>query len=333
MKEGNMKKGVVLVLAFVLAATMVFGAGAKEAKDDKLTFAVIPMFVGHPWFERCEYGAKMAAEDLGIDLVYVGPEKADAARQLDMFQDQVNKGVDAILVAVSEAAMWEAPIANAIAQGVPVFGFDIGGPGTVWLASGWETVQSGINIAEGIVKDIGGKGKVAILTGSLGSPLLAERQRAAESVFAKYPDIEVIGVFPTEDDYERALSVSESILQANPDLAGFACMVTTCVPASARAAENAGVGGKVSIWGVAMGQQNADYVKRGTVKGGLILDPGKMTYLGMKIAYDYVTQNGKLPTGNEEYGWAGKPVTVVDAKASYAPDVLLTAENVDDFEF
>jgi ABC-type sugar transport system substrate-binding protein len=82
-----------------------------------------------------------------------------------------------------------------------------------------------------------------------------------------------------------------------------------------------------------MGQQNADYVKRGTIKGGLILDPGKMTYLGMRIAYDYVTKDGKLPTGNEEYGWAGKPVTIVEDRASYAPDVLLTAENVDDFEF
>ena len=331
--EVIMKKGFIVIMAFILVATMVFGAGSQEMASDEMTFAVIPMFVGHPWFERCEYGAKMAADELGIELVYLGPEKADAARQLDIFQDQVNKGVDAILVAVSEADMWETPIANAIDQGIPVFGFDIGGPGTIWLASGWETVQSGINIAEGIVKDIGGKGKVAILTGSLGSPFLAERQRAAESVFAKYPNIEVVGVFPTEDDYERALGVSESLLQANPDLAGFACMTTTCVPASARAAENAGVGGKVSIWGVAMGQQNADYVKRGTIKGGLILDPGKMTYLGMRIAYDYVTKDGKLPTGDEEYGWAGKPVTIVEDQASYAPDVLLTAENVDDFEF
>jgi len=329
-----MKKGLFLVVAFILAAAMVFSSGQQEAEKDRLTFAVIPMFVGHPWFERCEFGAKKAAEDLGIDLVYLGPEKADAARQLDIFQDQVNKGVDAILVAVSEADMWEVPIANAIKQGVPVFGFDIGGPGALWLASGWETVQSGISIAEGIVKDIGGKGKVAILTGSLGSPVLVARQHASESVFAKYPDIEVIGVFPTEDDYERALSVSESLLQANSDLAAFACMTTTCVPASARAVENAGLGGgKVSIWGVAMGKQNAEYVKRGTVKGGLILDSGKMTYLGMQIAYDYVTKNGKLPTGGEEYGWAGKPVTVVADKASYAPDVLLSVENVSDYDF
>ncbi|MFA7539746.1 MAG: substrate-binding domain-containing protein, partial [Sphaerochaetaceae bacterium] len=182
-----MKKGLILFVAFIVVATTLFGAGAREVKDEKLTFAVIPMFVGHPWFERCEYGAKLAADDLGINLVYLGPEKADAARQLDIFQDQVNKGVDAILVAVSEAEMWEGPIASAIAQGIPVFGFDIGGPGTLWLASGWEPAASGKAIGEGVVKDINGKGKVAILTGSLGSPLLAAREDAMRAVFAKYP--------------------------------------------------------------------------------------------------------------------------------------------------
>lgn len=319
---------VVLVVLMVMSLTP-FSILAEE----KMTFAVIPMFVGHPWFERAEYGAQKAAEELGIDLIFLGPEKADAARQLDIFNDQVNKGVDAIILAVSEAEMWTAPVENAIAQGIPVFGFDVGAPGTIWLASGWETIQSGINIAEGIVKEIGGKGKVAIMTGSLGSPFLAQRQKAAEDVFAKYPDIEVIGVFPTEDDYERALISAESILQANPDLAAFACITTTCIPASARATENAGLGGKVAIWGVSMGEQNAEYVKNGTVKGGFILDSGKMTYLGMKIAYDYVTKDGKLPEGGEDYGWAGTPITVVEDKASYAPDVLLTPENIDEFDF
>jgi ABC-type sugar transport system substrate-binding protein len=234
-----MKRAMMFTLLLVFIVSFAFTAGVAEDQDDRLSFAVIPMFVGHPWFERCEWGAQKAADDLGIKLTYLGPEKADAARQLDIFQDQVNKGVDAILVAVSEAEMWKVPIENAIAQGIPVFGFDIGGPGTIWLASGWETVQSGINIAEGIVKDINKKGKVAILTGSLGSPFLAQRQRAAESVFNKYPDIEIVGVFPTEDDYEKALRATETVLQAHPDLAGFACMTTTCVPASARASENA----------------------------------------------------------------------------------------------
>lgn len=327
-----MKKVLLILVLVLVVAGLGFARGAKE--PDGMKFAIIPMFVGHPWFVRCELGAKQAAEELGIDYVFIGPEKADAARQLDLFNDQVNAGVDAIILATSDVQAWQRPIADAMAKGIPVFGFDIGaGDLPIWTASGWEQVQSGINIGEGIAKETGGKGKVAILTGSLGSPFLAERQRSIENTLAKYPDIRVIGVFPTEDDYEKALTVSESILQANPDLAGFASTVSTGIPAAAKAAENAGLGGKVAIWGVAMGRQNAEYVKKGWVKGGLILDPAKMTYLGVMIAHDYLTKDKKLPKPGDVYGWAGEPVTLVDRKFSYAPDVLLTPENVDEFEF
>jgi ABC-type sugar transport system substrate-binding protein len=330
----KMKKLLLVFLVILFCASgFAFAGTPRKGGEEKMTFAIIPMFVGHPWFVRCELGAKKAAEELGIDYVFVGPEKADAAKQLDIFNDQVNKGVDAIILAVSDAKAWEKPVQDTQDKGVPVFGFDIGAPNTIWLASGWETVQSGINIGEGLAKEIGGNGKVVILTGSLGSPFLAERQKAIEDTLAKYPGIQLVGVFATEDDYEKALSQCESVLQAHPDLAGFASTVTTGIPAAAKAVENAKLGGEVAIWGVALGKQNAEYVKKGWVKGALILDPAKMTYIGVKIAYNYLTNSGQVPEPDDDFGWAGKPTTLPDKKATYALDVLLTPANVDDFEF
>ena len=328
-----MKKLLLVLLAVVFAAGLLFVGGCKK-EPKKLTIAIIPMFVGHPWFVRCELGAKKAAEELGINYLFLGPDQADTAKQLDLFNDQVNKKVDAIILASSEVKAWEKPIEDAMKKGVPVFGFDIGaGDLPIWTASGWEEVSSGKNIGEGLAKEIGGKGKVAILTGSMGSEFLARRQKSIEDTLAKYPGIKVVGVYATEDDYEKALSISESVLQANPDLAGFASTVTTGVPAAAKAVENAGLGGKVAIWSVSMGKQNVDYVKDGTVKGALILDPAKMTYLGVMIAYNYLTKNKVVPKPGDTFGWAGTPTTLVERKFSYAPDVLLTPANIGDFDF
>jgi len=330
-----MKKLLLVILVLIFAAGLLFaGAGAGEKAGKKLTIAIIPMFVGHPWFVRCEVGAKKAAEELGINYLFLGPEKADTAKQLDLFNDQVNKKVDAIILATSEVKAWQKPIEDAMKKGVPVFGFDIGaGDLPIWTASGWEEVSSGKNIGEGLAKEIGGQGKVAILTGSMGSEFLARRQKSIEDTLAKYPGIKVVGVYATEDDYEKALSISESVLQANPDLAGFASTVTTGVPAAAKAVENAGKAGKVAIWSVSLGKQNADYVKNGTVKGALILDPAKMTYLGVMIAYNYLTKNKVVPKPGDTFGWAGTPTTLVERKFSYAPDVLLTPANIGDFDF
>jgi len=324
------KKSVVFVVMMVFMFSITMTATAKE-----LTIAVIPLSLGHPWWVRCEEGAIKAGEDLDVNIIYTAPEKEDAAKQLDYFNDQVNKGVDAIVLAAVDGETMKKPIADALAKGIPVFGFDVGAPGTdiIWTASGWEPVQSGINIGEGLAEAIGGKGKVAILTGGLGSPYLERRQKAIEQALSKYPDITIVGVYANDNDYEKALSQCESVLQAHPDLAGFASTVTTGVPAAAQAIINAGLEGKVAVWGCAMPKQNAEYVKSGIVKGGLTFDPAKMTYLGVHIAYDYLTKDKALPVPGNEYGWAGVPVTVVEERFSYVPDELLTPENVDTFEF
>jgi ABC-type sugar transport system substrate-binding protein len=322
--------------AAVIAGLAVFGSTVPAtAQDDEVdTIAVIPLSLGHPWWVRAEEGAQRAAEELGIEVIFTAPEREDAGRQLDVFNDMVNRGVDAIVVAGVDPETLRRPISRAIDDGIPVFGFDIGVPGTdvLFTASGWEAQSSGTNIGEGLAEEIGGEGKVAILTGGLGSPLLAERQAAIEAALAEYPGIEVVGVYASDNDFAVALSQAESVLQAHPDLAGFASTVTTGVPAAVQATVNAGVQGDVSIWGVAMPQQNAEAVNNGWVNGALALDSGQMTYLGVMMAYRYLTE-GTLPEQGDEFGWAGQPVINEDEGMAYVPDTLLTPENVGDFPF
>lgn len=325
------------ILALGLTAgAMAMGLASTAIAQDKTvdSIAVIPLSLGHPWWVRAEEGAKRAAEELGIEVVFTAPEREDASRQLDVFNDVINNGADAVIIAGVDPATLARPISQSIEEGVPVFGFDIGVPDTdtLFTASGWEAESSGTNIGKGLAEEIGGKGKVAILTGGLGSPLLAKRQEAIEAALAAYPDIEVVGVYASDNDFALALSQAESVLQAHPDLAGFASTVTTGVPAAVQAAVNAGKEGAVAIWGVAMPQQNAEAVKNGWTKGALALDSGQMTYLGVMMAYRYLTE-GTLPTEGEEFGWAGIPVVDQEGKMAYVPDTLLTPENVDDFPF
>jgi hypothetical protein len=55
---------------------------------------------------------------------------------MDIFNDQVNKKVDAIIIAVSDAKAWEKPSRTPRPR-ESLFGFDIGaGDTTIWLASG-----------------------------------------------------------------------------------------------------------------------------------------------------------------------------------------------------
>lgn len=329
-----LRKSILAAGLMVSALTAGF-AGPVTAQNKTIdTIAVIPLALGHPWWVRAEEGAMRAAEELGIEVVFTAPEREDAARQVDVFNDVINNGADAVVIAAVDPATLARPISRAIADGIPVFGFDIGAPGTdaIYTASGWEAVSSGTNIGKGLAEEIGGKGKVAVLTGGLGSPLLAQRQQAVEDALAEYPGIEVVGVYASDNDFAVALGQAESVLQAHPDLAGFASVVTTGVPASVQAAINAGKEGQVAIWGVAMPKQNAEAVKNGWAKGALALDPGQMTYLGVLMAYRYATE-GTLPAAGEDYDWAGQPVIDEESKMAYVPDTLLTPENIDSYGF
>lgn len=305
----------------------------EEEQENEITIAVIPLSLGHPWWTRCGLGAEKAGEDLGIEVIFTAPDKEDAAKQLDLFNDMINKGVDAIVLAAVDAETMIQPVNDAIADGIPVFAFDIGVPGSdvLFAATGFEPSTSGKLIGEGIANEIGGEGKVAMLTGTLGSPLLEDRLEAVEEVFNSYDGIEIIGTYANENDYEKALAQAESIIQANPDIKGFACATNGSTPAAAQAVVNAGLEG-VAIWGTANPNQVNQWVKDGIVKGAFTLDSGQMTYLGVVMAYRYLV-DGTLPKEGDDFMWAGKPLVKVEEKAAYVPDVILTPENVDDFDW
>lgn len=327
-------KSVQLILTLIILS-IVMGFAVNTAAADQLTIAVIPMSLGNPWWVVCEEGARKAAEDLGIEVIYTAPEIEDAARQLDVFTDMVNRQVDAIVVAAVDSETLRRPIRNAINEGIPVFGFDVGAPGTdtLFLASGWEPVLSGTSTARGLAQAIGEEGKVAILTGTLGTAYLAARQQAIEDTFRdEFPNIEVIGVYANENDPDRALRQCESILQAHPDLRGFANTNTTSAPAAALAIRNAGLVGQVEVWGVGLPKQNAEFVKEGIANGLLMLDPAKMTYIGVLMAYRYL-QDGSLPQPGDEFGWGGMATVVPEHNAVYVEDTILTPENVDNWDF
>ena len=77
---------------------------AEESKSGTKTIAVMPKLVGIPYFTQTGEGAQQAGKDLGVNVIYTGPTKADAAEQVKMIEDLITRKVDAICVAPNDAA-------------------------------------------------------------------------------------------------------------------------------------------------------------------------------------------------------------------------------------
>jgi len=303
-----------------------------------MSIAVIPMSLGNPWWIRAQVGSDKFADDFKVEVIFTSTRDEDPAGQLNVFNDMITRGVSAITLAAVDVESMKQPISDTISQkNLPVFGFDVGAPGTdtLFLASGWEPESSGYAIGKGCAEEIGGKGKVVVMTGPLGSTFLETRKKAIYKALEEYPDIEVVGEIADCADIATALTKVEAILQANPDIAGFAGTVTQTPTLVAQACDNLGITTKPANWGVGLPNQNAEIIKKGQANGILALDPAKMTYLGVLMVYNYLT-TGALPKEGDDFGWASEGAKVLvypELKAAYVGDILLTPENVDSFGF
>ena len=95
-----------------------------EKKGKKFKIAIMPKLTSIPYFEQTGEGAKKAGEELGVEVIYIGPNKADAAEQVKMIEDLINQGVDAIAVAPNDPAAVVPVLQQAKAAGIMILDWD-----------------------------------------------------------------------------------------------------------------------------------------------------------------------------------------------------------------
>ena len=340
-----MKKSklITLLLCVVLIMSLIGCGGTTEPSttdegdngaqsDDKLVFALVPKSTGAQYFISCEQGAKIASDELGVDYIWTGPTSEDSARQITMIEDLITQGVDALIISPVDAEACVDVINRAMEKGIPTFTWDMDSENSnrLFCVTGMEANESGYALAEGCAEEIGYKGEVAILTGSLGSDVLNRRIAAIEECLAQYPDIKIVAIEATDEDMQKGISVSENLLQAYPNLAGFIGVSAGNPIMAGTAIKNAGRDG-IAVWSVGLPSTGRDFVKDGTVKGMMLLDPGAMTYVAMAAAKQYI-EDGSLPVDGQNYGnYAG--TVVVNGSIAFVPTLLFTKDNIDNFGF
>jgi len=119
-----MKKLLSLILVAVLAAALV-GACAEGHK-----IGMLPKFKGENYFDGCYVGAQKAAEELGVELVYDGPNQSEAtnAKQVEILTGWLSQDFDAIVVSPCDAEGIAPTLKQFQDAGVTVLTFDADAP-------------------------------------------------------------------------------------------------------------------------------------------------------------------------------------------------------------
>ena len=207
-----MKKLFVLSCVCILTVSVI---AAYASAEDKFTIAMVPKALDNPIFIDARESAKKASEELGVEFIWTASQKADAAEQAAVIESLIQKKVDAISISVNDPTALKDVINKAVEAGIIVSTFDSDSPESDRLFYlGTDNYAGGVTCAELMIELLGGKGKVAILTGVIGAFNLEERIRGFKERIED-TEIEVVSILACDDDINKSVELVNTYTMAN----------------------------------------------------------------------------------------------------------------------
>jgi len=189
----------------------------KEPAGGRYKIAFAAQGPTNSWALENEEAFKYHAEQRKADVLYASAN-GDATKQVDNIQQLASQDPDAMVVVPMGPGI-KGQVAAAANQKIPVVlcaGRLEGDSGAISTVARSYELQATL-WAEWIVKQLGGKGNVAMLSGIAGVPTAEYQKTAAEKVFAQHPGIKVVAKEYTDWSPTKAKTVAATLVGKDLD--------------------------------------------------------------------------------------------------------------------
>jgi ribose transport system substrate-binding protein len=266
-------------------------AGSPAPGADKLTLAVIPKGTSHIFWQSIHAGAKKAAAELGVEIIWRGPiREDDRDSQVSEVEGFVSRGVSGIVLAPLDESALAQPVANAQKAGIPVVIIDSGLKGENYVSFvATDNLKGGRLGGEHLAKVLGGKGGVVMLRLHEGSESTNRREQGFLDVMKENAGIRVLssnqyGGADVEGAYKKAEAMLSNYKKPDGSLGvdGIFCPNESTAFAMLRVLQDNGWAGKVRFVGFDASPNLLKGLRDGHLDGLVLQDPVRMGYLGVK---------------------------------------------------
>jgi rhamnose transport system substrate-binding protein len=308
--------------------------GASTPVAAGITVAMMPKNKGNPYFVSCRKGAEEAAKELNVKLLWDGPTETDPAKQNEVVETWITRGVDVIAASVENRDGLATVLRKAKEKGIKVVTWDADtAPDARDLFVNQATPEGiGYTLADRAAELLGGKGEFAIITASLTAANQNEWIKHINARLAeKHPGVKVAAVRPSDDKQEQAFSEAQSILKVYPNVKLIMGVSSPAVPGAAEAVKQANRP-DVKVIGLALPNACKQYIHDGWIDSIVLWNTTDLGYLTVQVANALKKGTLDPKSGAFTAGRLGS-IKVAGDQVILGTPFIFNKTNVDKFDF
>lgn len=260
---------------------------ALAGKDMSGVNIAMVVNVAADYWKAGQVGFQKGCADLGLSsskCTYFAPPNGKLTEQNSEMETLRSQGINGYSLSAIDPTSAAGTIHTDVSKGVNVLAIDSPLPGTdaASLYLGTPNYTAGQQAGEAMKQVLNGKGKVAVLVGSLTAANATQRIQGFEDAL-KGSGISVVQKVNDNLSAATATSDAETILANNPDVNGLYGVYSYDGPALAQAVQTAGKTSSVHIVSDDSDAQTLDFIKSGVISGTVVQMPYQQGYTGAYI--------------------------------------------------
>ncbi len=307
---------------------------AASADARKPVIALMPKAKGDPYFISCRKGIDEAAGELGVEVLWDGPTDLDPAKQNEVVEAWITRGVDVIGVSVENEVAISTVLRKARDRGIKVVTWDADAQKDArdFFINQATPQGIGYTLVDEAARILNNKGDFAIITASLSAANQNEWIKHINARLAeKYPNLKLVAIQPSDGDRDRAFAETQNVLKVYPNVKLIMGIAAPAVPGAAEAVKQSGRT-DVKVTGLSLPNMCKPYVHAGVIESIVLWNTVDLGYLTVHVSR--ALSAGELKRGADDLnaGRLGKIKIQGDQVMLGAP-FIFNKKNIDNFDF
>ena len=238
------------------------------------------------FWEMLLSGVNAAAEEYGVELTTVTSSTETAIdEQIALIESVIADRPDVMILSAADYDRCAEVTERAIAAGIKVVSLDtdVNAEGRdCFVAS--NNYQIGVDMGTQLAQYLPAGGKIAVIQHMQTTTSGTGRTQGALDALARFPNIEVLGVYCCENNMEKAQRITSQLLTEHPDIAGFVCTNEVCNVGAANTLVDMELVGKVYLVGCDNSQRQIQFLEQNVIQAIVVQRPFNMGYLAVQQA-------------------------------------------------